>query len=50
MNIQKDGQVAWLALIVSLVLRPAVAEDFTNAIQAYLQLCVSGLRLVVGSG
>jgi serine-type D-Ala-D-Ala carboxypeptidase/endopeptidase len=37
MNIQKNARLVCLTLMFSVVLRPAVAEDLTNAIAAYLQ-------------
>ena len=37
MNIQKNARLTCLGLIFSFVLRPAGAEEFTNAIAAYLQ-------------
>jgi CubicO group peptidase (beta-lactamase class C family) len=37
MKIQKNARLACIALIFSLILRRAGAEDFTNAIAAYLQ-------------
>ena len=40
MNIQKLARLLGLILILPLVLSPAGAEEFTNAIHAYLEQCV----------
>jgi CubicO group peptidase (beta-lactamase class C family) len=48
MKIQKIVRFIGSALILSLIPFPALAEDFTNAIHAFLQHCVELDKLCVG--